>query len=131
MYYKKEFGYDGEEIATEYLFNLGYSIIARNFTCKIGEIDIIALDQTIKEPEIVFIEVKTRFDTRCGNPAEAVDQYKVRHIYRSAEYFLRINNLENHYARFDVIEILKGKNEKPMINHIKKAILDKPKRGRE
>ena len=108
----------------------GYSILSRNFTCKIGEIDIIAYDQTVKEPEIVFIEVKTRLDNRCGNPAEAVDKYKIRHLYRAAEYFLMLNKLENKYARFDVIEIYKGKNETPKINHIKNAILEEPMKGK-
>ena len=41
-----------------------------------------------------------------------------------------INQLENRYARFDVIEIYKGKNETPKINHIKNAILDEPTKGK-
>ncbi len=121
MYYKKEFGKYGEDIATDFLFSNGYSILARNFQCRIGEIDIIALDHSTKNPEIVFVEVKSRFDNRCGNPAEAVTSYKMKHIYKVAQYYLMLNNLDNYYARFDVIEIL-GKKEKKSINHIKNAI---------
>lgn len=126
MYYKQEYGKQGEEFATEYLFNNGYSIIERNFSCKCGEIDIIAIDHNNKEDEFVFVEVKSRVDNRCGNPSEAVNFYKARHIYRVAEYYLMINHLENTYARFDVIEVY-GKNNKIHINHIKNAIFDKAK----
>ena len=53
---KREFGNIGEDIACKYLKNIGYRIIERNFSCKQGEIDIVAKDKN----EYVFIEVKTR-----------------------------------------------------------------------
>ena len=117
MYYKKEFGANGEDIAFDYLAKNGYSIINRNFTCRMGEIDIIALDDSQKDMEIVFIEVKTRRDARCGQPAEAVDLRKMRHIIRVAQFFIMMNKLEQLNCRFDVIEILHG----DQINHIKNA----------
>ncbi len=124
MFYKQEFGKYGEDVATDYLFNNGYSILCRNFSCKQGEIDIIALDHSPKEEEIVFVEVKSRFDTRCGNPADAVNLYKMKHIFKVAQYFLMINKLENIYARFDVIEVLGKDTNNLKINHIKNAIFD-------
>lgn len=60
LHIKKEFGKSGEDIATEFLKNKGYTIICRNFSCKMGEMDIIAKDKN----EIVFIEVKTRSGER-------------------------------------------------------------------
>ena len=125
MYYKKELGNKGEQIATDFLIHQNYEIIENNFTCKIGEIDIIAYDKNVIPNEIVFVEVKSRIDSRCGNPAEAVDSKKRNHIYRTAEYYLYINELENEPCRFDVIEIINH----ALINHIKKAILDAPKKG--
>ena len=122
MYYKKQLGNNGEQIATDYLKQNNYEIIENNFTCKIGEIDIIAYDKTVTPNELVFVEVKSRIDSRCGNPAEAVDLNKRKHIYRVAEYFLYVNEIENEPCRFDVIEVINHNK----INHIKKAILDSP-----
>ena len=56
MLSKKEFGNIGEDISCKYLEQKGYKIIERNFTCRQGEIDIIAKDGK----ELVFIEVKSR-----------------------------------------------------------------------
>lgn len=53
---KKKFGNIGEEISSKYLEQIGYKIIEKNFSCRQGEIDIIAKDRN----EYVFIEVKTR-----------------------------------------------------------------------
>lgn len=124
MYYKKELGNNGENIATDFLKSLNYEIIENNFSCKLGEIDIIAFDKNVIPNELVFVEVKSRIDSRCGNPAEAVDSRKRNHIYKVAEYFLYINELENEPCRFDVIEIINHSS----VNHIKKAILDAPRR---
>lgn len=128
MYKNKSTGILGEDIATEYLIKQGYYIYKRNFQCKIGEIDIIAID-TIEKNELVFIEVKTRQQNLYGAPSESVNHNKINHIYNVAEYFLMINKLEHSYIRFDVIEIYKKTNEKIQINHIKNAILEKTKRS--
>lgn len=110
-------GRKGEEEAIKYLQNEGYKIIEKNFICKQGEIDIIAL----KDEEIIFIEVKTRKSLECGLPSEAVDREKKKHIYKSAGYYLYTRNLENEYVRIDVIEVYE-KDNKYEINHIKQAI---------
>ena len=96
------------------------------FLAKPGEIDIIAIDHNKKEDELVFVEVKTRSDNQYGRPAEAVNDYKKRHLYRTAEYYLMIKNLSNVLCRFDVIEILNELYEPTQINHIKDAIIDRP-----
>ena len=67
--HNKEVGKCGEEIATQYLENLGYSIICRNFITNTAEIDIIAIDKD----EYVFIEVKTRGSKRYGDGIEAIN----------------------------------------------------------
>lgn len=110
-------GKRGEQEAIKYLEKEGYKIIERNFECRQGEIDIIAL----KEDEIVFIEVKTRKSLECGFPSESVDRQKRKHIYKSAGYYLYSRNLENEYVRIDVIEVYE-KDNKYEINHIKQAI---------
>ena len=114
---KKEFGNKGEDIASEYLEKRGYIILERNFYCRQGEIDIIAKDKN----EIVFIEVKSRSSIQYGCPSEAVNKLKIRHLYRTAKYYLYKNKYLNNYIRFDVIEIL-IKNGKFNVNHIKQII---------
>lgn len=90
MYRAQEIGKFGEEEATKYLKEKGYKILDRNFSCKRGEIDIIALEKN----EIVFIEIKSRENIKYGLPSEAVDRRKLEHIYKTAEYYLYIRNLQ-------------------------------------
>ena len=71
-----------EDIACEYLTSLGYRILHRNFYCRGGEIDIIALDGEV----LVFVEVKGTA-TKL-NPAERIDYKKLQRIYKCAEEFL-------------------------------------------
>ena len=84
MYIKKELGKIGEELAKKHLEEENYQIIKRNFSCRQGEIDIIAKDK-IKN-ELVFAEVKTRTNNAYGLPSESVNENKQKHIYKSAEY---------------------------------------------
>ncbi len=117
MYRAHEIGKFGENEAVEYLKQKGYKILERNFSCKRGEIDIIALDKS----EIVFIEIKARMSLKYGLPSEAVTKRKLEHIYKTAEYFLYVRNLEGQNARIDVIEIY-IKNNKIKINHLEQVI---------
>jgi putative endonuclease len=75
-------GKNFEDIACEYLTNLGYRILHRNFYCRGGEIDIIALDGDV----LVFVEVKGTA-TKL-NPAERINHKKLQRIYKCAEEFL-------------------------------------------
>lgn len=113
MYERHILGRTGEDIATQYLIQNGYKLIVRNFKCRQGEIDIIAIDKN----ELVFIEVKTRKNKNYGSPIDAVDKRKQQHILNASKYFIYINKLENKNIRFDVIEIYA--KDKLYINHIK------------
>lgn len=116
MYKRHVIGKIGEELATKYLQENDYIILARNFSCRQGEIDIIA---KLKN-EIVFVEVKTRTNCKYGKPAEAVNSIKQKHIRKTAEYFMLKNNISNNnFIRLDVIEVY-IKDYKYKINHIKR-----------
>lgn len=115
--YTQKIGRFGEDEAVKYLEQKGYKILDRNFSCKRGEIDIVALDKK----EIVFIEIKARVSLKYGLPSEAVTKNKLKHIYKTAEYYLYIRNLENHDTRIDVIEVY-IKNKKIIINHLKQVV---------
>ncbi|AIS52539.1 hypothetical protein TKV_c13680 [Thermoanaerobacter kivui] len=119
---KKIIGSLGEKIAAQYLTKSGYKILEKNFKCKIGEIDIIALYKN----QLVFVEVKTRTSTSFGVASEAVNFYKQQKIVKVAQlYIASTDKFKNLQPRFDVIEIYLNPNtlnfEK--INHIPNAFL--------
>lgn len=99
----------GEDLAIEYLRDHLYKIKAKNYKCKLGEIDIIAEKDNI----IVFIEVKSRSSDAFGMPRDAVNYYKQRKIRHVAEVYIKQNRLYDKSCQFDVIEILNGE-----IDHI-------------
>lgn len=113
MYLKHKLGILGEQIATNYLKSQNYEILNRNFSCKQGEIDIIAKDNK----EYVFVEVKTRTNSDYGEPADSVNKIKQKHLKRTIEYYIYINKLEEEAIRMDIIEIyIANKN---YVHHIK------------
>ncbi|MBQ6600946.1 MAG: YraN family protein, partial [Clostridia bacterium] len=65
---KKALGNKGEAFAAEYYRKLGFTVTAQNYTCRGGEIDIIAENGEY----IIFVEVKTRSSNSLYSPAEAV-----------------------------------------------------------
>lgn len=118
MYFKQRIGKLGEDIACKYLQKNGYELIERNFYCRQGEIDIIAKD--LKKRELVFFEVKTRTNLKFGDPAEAVNSNKQKHIIHSTKYYLYKHRIHNVPIRLDVIEI-NIENGKYRLHHIKQA----------
>lgn len=115
---KDNIGFEGENIACNYLEMQGCEILDRNFICNSGEIDIIAKDKD----ELVFIEVKTRRNSKYGNPIDAVDLNKINHILKTAKFYVYINNLEKEFIRFDIIEVYM-KNNETKINQIKNIMM--------
>lgn len=89
-----------EDIATQFLRKKGFKILKRNFTTKIGEIDIIALDGNC----LVFIEVKGGKDY-LGNPAYRVNKRKLEKIMKVANIFIKYNPITFSETRIDVIGI--------------------------
>lgn len=117
MYKRHIIGKIGEDIAESYLIKNNYEIIERNFSCRQGEIDIIAKYKN----EIIFIEVKTRSNNKYGNPIDAVTYFKKNHMLKSIQYYLFSKKLEDCFIRIDIIEVYK-KGDRFFINHIKNAI---------
>lgn len=105
----QQLGRLGEDAAAQFLGAKGYRILCRNFSCKAGEIDIVAL----KGASLHFIEVKTRQGDLFGTPAESVDQRKKGHIQAAARIYLSTRSKSFRQPRqlqFDVVEI--------QINHL-------------
>lgn len=94
-----------EDKAVDYIKkNTKLKILERNFSCKLGEIDIIAFDK--KENSYVFVEVKYRKDSTFGLGRETVDVYKQRKIINVAQCYLNILEKRNSKLRFAVVDIL-------------------------
>lgn len=115
-------GAKGESVAQNYLKENGYSIIETNFKCHFGEVDIIAS----KDNELTFVEVKTRGQEMFGTPAESINYYKQKHIYKVAEYYIYKNKIMNIPISLDAVEVYLFEDNTPKIEHIKNAIIEKP-----
>ncbi|MGB7604484.1 MAG: YraN family protein [Lutisporaceae bacterium] len=114
----KLLGAFGEDMACSYLESNGYRIIERNFSCRVGEVDIIAMEGDT----LAFIEVKCRTSINFGNPSEAVSYYKQSRIVKTALFFMTKHKIFDYMCRFDVIEVLTdGTEENTSINLIKNA----------
>ena len=113
----REKGYLGEELAIQYLSDIGYNIIQKNFIFgKIGEIDIIASDGKT----LCFIEVKARTNEAYGSIYETVPDWKRKKIRRTAEGYLYVNKISNVECRFDFVGI-DYSFKPPMVDLIKDA----------
>lgn len=105
-------GVEFEELAVKYLESLGYKVIGRNFHCRRGEIDIIALDGKT----LVFVEVKGGKSKDFGDPAERVSRRKLERMLACIEYYLSMHPTEDY--RIDVV-VVRGR----AVEHIKGAEL--------
>lgn len=116
---KKLLGAFGEDAAWRYLRRRGYKLLDRNFSCRFGELDIVAQ----KGGYVAFVEVKLRKDASHGEAKEFVTAAKQRRVIMAAEYWL-MRHPTGCQPRFDVIEVYapEGVNtRKPEINHIEDA----------
>jgi len=109
-------GRTGEEMAEEYLEQHGFKIVRRNFRCRLGEIDLVALHRGV----LVFVEVKTRTADHRGSPLESVDARKQMRCMRAATFYLSRHGLHGREARFDVVGV-SMRTGTPVIEHVSNA----------
>ena len=98
-------GAHGEDLAASWYEAHGYEVVARNWRCREGELDLVVQ----RGPELVFVEVKTRTSDRFGLPAEAVTVRKQRRLRTLAVRFLAQAGGGASSLRFDVVAILAGR----------------------
>jgi len=94
-------GREGENRASRLLVSKGYTILARNWRGRRGELDIVALEGG----EIVFVEVKARRTEDKGSALDAVTAAKRRKVAQVAQEFLVRRGLEGRPCRFDVVAV--------------------------
>lgn len=105
---KDAVGRHGEQLAAEHLEAAGLQILARNWRCREGELDIVARDGAV----LVFAEVKTRSSLAYGSPAEAVNRAKSARIRQLALRWITAQRDQPGAAfwsavRFDVVSVLR------------------------
>ena len=116
--YKKDVGTRGEQLAVKFLKRNGYTILQRNYRCKLGEIDIVCYDHGT----IAFVEVKTRHSDAYGPPERSVTEAKKRQIAKVALHYIAEKKIEDIDFRFDVVSIFHTPLEKhPIITLFKNA----------
>ena len=111
-----EIGALGEQLAVEHLQGLGLRIVARNWRCRYGELDVIATEGA---DILVFVEVKTRTGDRFGGVAEAVTPQKVRRIRRLAGLWLAGQESSWSQIRIDVVGVRLGRCRTPEVTHVR------------
>ncbi|MDR1034166.1 MAG: YraN family protein [Bifidobacteriaceae bacterium] len=120
-----ELGRFGEFLARRYLQKKGWELLDCNWRNKLGEVDIIALDNN--KSALVFVEVKTRRSVSVGYPSESVNYKKLRTIKGLVGLWIdekRIENREIPYARdirIDVVSILVLGDDDITVSHIENA----------
>ena len=103
------FGNEQEQLASKYLQKHGLSLVISNYQCRLGEIDLVMLDQNL---QLVFVEIRYRNHSKYGSAAESITIQKQRKLRRTAAHFLLSNSHYGHlYCRFDVIGISPSDNK--------------------
>jgi len=94
---KNNAGLQAEKMAETFLINNGLSLVAKNYHCQFGEIDLI-----MQEAEtLVFVEVRLRSSNQFGGAAESITRHKQQKLIATAQYFLQTQ--PNRPCRFDAV----------------------------
>ena len=117
-WWRRWFGSRSERAAACFLKRLGYRIVARNYSCSQGELDIVAVDGRC----VVFVEVRSTEQEDTARPTASVDEAKQRRLTNLALHYLQKHRLLNNAARFDVVIVswTEGSRE-PAITHHRHA----------
>jgi len=95
-----------EDLVARYYERSGYEIIARNWHCREGELDIVAVLASPVRVIIAIVEVKARATNNFGSPFEAVTQVKQKKLRIAATKFLSSHHELHGEIRFDVVAVL-------------------------
>lgn len=117
---KRLFAEWGQKQCEKFLKAKGLRIISRNFSCRMGEIDLIAAEP---KGSLVFIEVKTRANENFVDAEASITAAKQIRMTRAANLFIKKYKLENLPLRFDVVILITDEKTKPQIRHYENAFL--------
>lgn len=116
--HRRQLGLKGEEAAAGYLKRSGYRVLNKNYSCRLGEIDIVALESDT----LVFIEVRSRSSDEYGLAQESVTMRKQLRLRQLAWHYLKAEGKTGSSCRFDVISVLFDENGNlKRLEHIENA----------
>lgn len=103
---RQDAGNDGERRAAEYLEASGHTVLARNWRCRVGELDIVACDPS---GTLVFVEVRSRRNSAAfGGAIASITATKQQRLLRAAELYRQVTHRQHLPCRFDVVLIDAG-----------------------
>ena len=112
---KDVLGQRGEQAAAEYLASAGFRILARNWRCAEGEIDIVAVERHT----LVVCEVKTRSSSQRGTPLESVSRAKRNRLRRLAIRWLTAHGVRFDQVRIDIVGVQPGPDGSLAVEHVR------------
>ena len=114
---RRALGASGEQAVADWYRARGYELVARNWRCRDGELDIVAREGDA----LVFCEVKTRRGTGYGHPVEAVTPAKQRRLRMLAQRWLAAHEEHAPELRFDVVGVLVRPYRRALVTHLRNA----------
>ncbi|MFA5935926.1 MAG: YraN family protein [Patescibacteria group bacterium] len=111
---RRRFGNRGEDLAAVFLMSRGFKILARNWSCRLGEIDVIAE----KNGAVHFVEVKTRRSRMYGNPEDSITRTKLLHLRRTIEVYLQQARSAPRNYQADALAITAIPGQKPEFYYV-------------
>ncbi|MFZ9603000.1 MAG: YraN family protein [Ilumatobacteraceae bacterium] len=100
-----------EDLVAGFYQRNGYEIIARNWHCREGELDIVAALQEVRVKTIVVVEVRARASNYFGSALESVTPAKQKKLRSAAKKFLASQSIKYSAVRFDVASVMGVKIE--------------------
>ena len=114
---RRQLGVEGEAMALHFLESQGLILLARNYRCRIGELDLVLKDHS----QIVFVEVRTKSSQEFGTGLESITFKKRSKLKLVAQHFMACHDLQGVDIRFDVISICKPSSGPSVLEHVKGA----------
>lgn len=112
----RELGQEAEKIACRHLEALGFTFLTANWSCRLGEIDLVMQHGSTR----VFVEVRLRNNAGFGSGADSITHRKQQRLIRTAHLYQQQTNYWQD-SRFDVVSIAFPKHAPPEIEHIPHA----------
>ncbi|CAA9305150.1 MAG: hypothetical protein AVDCRST_MAG61-1268 [uncultured Friedmanniella sp.] len=116
---RQSLGVRGEDLAVAELQRQGMEVLARNWRCRLGEIDVIAREVVDGRATVVFCEVKCRSGLGFGDPLEAITWAKLRRLRSLAAEWLRVHQVSPASIRLDAIGVLLVRGQAPRVTHVR------------
>lgn len=110
----------GEKRCERYLQDKGLKTLIRNYSCKMGELDLVMVDP---DGTLVFIEVRTRADETFVSPEATITSAKRDRVAKAARHFIAAHRIEDRPLRFDIITLILGRRGAPQIRHFQNAFV--------